>query len=182
MNLGENIYRLRTEKNMSQGDLADALDVSRQSVSKWENNSAVPELEKLIKMSELFEVTLDELVGKEPPVKEAPEPAPSPSSAPVTTSDLVSILILLFGILIPVVILTAKQNSLLLMILALFIIPPLATICAALCSPKNKILFRVFLVYCIVFGILAAIAGNVLAPLIVVLYIFAVGFWNDRLE
>ena len=35
MNLGENIYRFRTEKNMSQGDLADALEVSRQSVSKW---------------------------------------------------------------------------------------------------------------------------------------------------
>ena len=47
MNLGENIYRLRAEKNMSQGDLADALEVSRQSVSKWENNSATPELDKL---------------------------------------------------------------------------------------------------------------------------------------
>ena len=63
MNFGENIYRLRTEKNLSQGDLADALEVSRQSVSKWENNSAVPELDKLIKMSDLFGVTLDELVG-----------------------------------------------------------------------------------------------------------------------
>ena len=63
MNLGENIYRLRTAKNMSQEDLAGALDVSRQSVSKWENNSATPELEKLIKMSELFEVSLDELVN-----------------------------------------------------------------------------------------------------------------------
>lgn len=50
MNLGENIYRLRTERNMSQGDFADAMEVSRQSVSKWENNSAVPELEKLVKM------------------------------------------------------------------------------------------------------------------------------------
>lgn len=63
MNLGENIYRFRTEKNMSQGDLADALDVSRQSVSKWENNSATPELEKLIKMSSLFGISLDELVS-----------------------------------------------------------------------------------------------------------------------
>lgn len=63
MNLGENIYRLRTEKNMSQGDLADALEVSRQSVSKWENNSAVPELDKLVKMAELFGVSLDELVS-----------------------------------------------------------------------------------------------------------------------
>lgn len=72
MNLGENIYRLRTEKNMSQGDLADALEVSRQSVSKWENNSAVPELDKLKKLSQLFGVTLDELVGNET----APTPPP----------------------------------------------------------------------------------------------------------
>jgi transcriptional regulator with XRE-family HTH domain len=62
MNLGESIYRLRTARNMSQGDLADALDVSRQSVSKWENNMAVPELDKLVKMSELFGVSLDTLV------------------------------------------------------------------------------------------------------------------------
>jgi len=49
MSLAENIYRLRTEQNMSQLDLADALEVSRQSVSKWETGTAVPELEKLIK-------------------------------------------------------------------------------------------------------------------------------------
>ena len=63
MNLGENIYTFRTVNNMSQGGLANALEVSRQSVSKWENNSAVPELDKLVKMSKLFGVTLDELVN-----------------------------------------------------------------------------------------------------------------------
>lgn len=62
MTLGENIYLLRKSNNMSQDELAAALEVSRQSVSKWENNSAVPELEKLTKMSNLFDVTLDELV------------------------------------------------------------------------------------------------------------------------
>ena len=68
MSLGETIYRLRTEKNLSQGDLAEMLDVSRQSISKWENNSAVPDLEKIIKLSEIFEVSLDELVkGEEAP-------------------------------------------------------------------------------------------------------------------
>lgn len=67
MNLGESIYRLRTACNMSQGDLADALDVSRQSVSKWENNMAVPDLDRLVKLSELFGITLDELVtGRAP--------------------------------------------------------------------------------------------------------------------
>lgn len=62
MNLGEKIYELRTSKNLSQGDVADALGVSRQSVSKWENNSAVPDLDKIIKLAELFQVSLDELV------------------------------------------------------------------------------------------------------------------------
>lgn len=72
MSLGETICRLRTGKNMSQGDLGAALDVSRQSISKWETDASVPELDKLVKMSELFGVTLDELVtGKKP---EAPEP------------------------------------------------------------------------------------------------------------
>ena len=76
MNLGENIYRLRTAKNMSQGDLADTLEVSRQSVSKWENNSAVPELEKLIKLAQLFEVSIDELITgeKEPQPAQTEEP------------------------------------------------------------------------------------------------------------
>lgn len=65
MNIGEKIYQLRTEKNLSQGDLADMLDVSRQSVSKWENNTAVPDLDKLIKLCDVFEISLDELTGRE---------------------------------------------------------------------------------------------------------------------
>lgn len=78
MKLGETIYRLRTQKHMSQGDLADALDVSRQSVSKWENNSATPELEKLIKITQLFGVTLDELAG----LKHAEHPTASDTAEP----------------------------------------------------------------------------------------------------
>ena len=65
MSLGERIYKLRTEKNLSQGDLAELLEVSRQSISKWENNNAVPDLEKIIKMSDIFEVSLDELLKGE---------------------------------------------------------------------------------------------------------------------
>lgn len=79
MNLAENIYRFRTEQNMSQLDLADALEVSRQSVSKWETGAAVPELDKLVKMAKLFEVSLDELVnGEVPQHKEEPAPAEAP--------------------------------------------------------------------------------------------------------
>ena len=62
MTLGERIYKLRTEKEMSQGDLADAWEVSRQSISKLETNGSVPELDKLVKLSEIFSISLDELV------------------------------------------------------------------------------------------------------------------------
>lgn len=62
MNLGENIIRLRTEKRLTQEELADLLGVSRQSVSKWESGASVPELDKLIRLSEVFDITVDELV------------------------------------------------------------------------------------------------------------------------
>ena len=70
MSLGTNISRLRAEHHLSQGDLAEALAVSRQSVSKWETDSSVPDLDKLVKLSQLFGVSLDELVtGAEPQPK-----------------------------------------------------------------------------------------------------------------
>lgn len=65
MTLGEKIYKNRTMLNLSQGDLAEMLEVSRQSVSKWENDAAIPDLDKIIKLSELFGVTIDELVKGE---------------------------------------------------------------------------------------------------------------------
>ena len=63
MNLGDKLYKLRTDRNMSQGDLADTLGVSRQSISKWETNSSVPELDRLVKLSEIFNVSIDDLIN-----------------------------------------------------------------------------------------------------------------------
>jgi len=65
MNLGERILDLRKKAGMSQGALAEILNVSRQSISKWETNSSVPELDKLVKISEVFNISLDELVHGE---------------------------------------------------------------------------------------------------------------------
>lgn len=62
MTLGERIIKLRNSKGVSQDTLANALGVSRQSVSKWETDASVPELDKLIKLSEYFEISLDELI------------------------------------------------------------------------------------------------------------------------
>ena len=57
--IGERLYGIRKKRNLSQGELADKLDVSRQTVSKWENNMCLPEVEKLMQLSEALGVTTD---------------------------------------------------------------------------------------------------------------------------
>ena len=65
MTLGQRIQELRKQRGMSQEGLGDALGVSRQAVSKWEGDNGIPELDTLIAMSRLFEVTVGQLLGVE---------------------------------------------------------------------------------------------------------------------
>ena len=76
MTLAEKLLVLRTEKGLSQEELAEQMGVSRQSVSKWETGQSVPDLDKIIKLADLFGVTVDELVreGERPQPPEPPEP------------------------------------------------------------------------------------------------------------
>lgn len=73
MTLGQKIFELRNQQKMSQGDLAEKLNVSRQSISKWETDASIPELDKLIMLSDLFNITMDELVRDKLPEKSAYE-------------------------------------------------------------------------------------------------------------
>ena len=59
MNTADRIQYLRKTKGLSQEQLADAIGVSRQAVSKWESEQASPDLEKVVIMSEFFGVTTD---------------------------------------------------------------------------------------------------------------------------
>ena len=75
MTLGQRITAYRTKAHLSQDSLAELLDVSRQSVSKWETDASTPELSKLVRLSQVFDVSLDELVTGENAAKTAdPEP------------------------------------------------------------------------------------------------------------
>ena len=65
MTLGERIYRFRTDRNLTQEQLAERLGVTRQSISKWEGDLVKPEIEKLKAMAKLFEVSLDDLISDE---------------------------------------------------------------------------------------------------------------------
>ena len=63
--LGRNIRRLRTEKGMTQRELAQKLNVSMQAVSKWERGYAYPDVMLLLPIARLFSVTLDDLFSRE---------------------------------------------------------------------------------------------------------------------
>lgn len=66
MNMAQKIMELRKQRGWSQEELAQRLEVSRQSVSKWESGASSPDLEKVIKLSQLFDVTTDYLLKDEP--------------------------------------------------------------------------------------------------------------------
>lgn len=89
MKLDDKIMMLRKQKGWSQEELAFRLDVSRQAVSKWELGTCIPDLDKIIKMSELFEVTTDYLVKGEQTYEHKIE-KPDEKIEKVDTNDKVS--------------------------------------------------------------------------------------------
>ena len=76
MTIGEKILNLRTAANISQEQLAEKISVSRQSVSKWEMNQALPQIDKVLQLCELFEISTDELLHDKISIQSEPVSAP----------------------------------------------------------------------------------------------------------
>ncbi|WP_328249397.1 helix-turn-helix transcriptional regulator [Priestia megaterium] len=64
--MSDQLQRLREEKNMSREELAQQINVSRQAVYKWENNKGYPDIQNLLRLSEIYETTIDELIKNDP--------------------------------------------------------------------------------------------------------------------
>ncbi|MNQ47912.1 HTH-type transcriptional regulator ImmR [compost metagenome] len=62
MNIGKRIHEIRQKKNITQEQFAKDLAISRQAVSKWESGKAIPDIENLMYISNLYDVSLDELI------------------------------------------------------------------------------------------------------------------------
>lgn len=67
---GEKIQRLRNEQNLSQKELAEKLEVSRQAIAKWETNRGIPDIENLKRIAQLFNVSIDYLVDEEESIQD----------------------------------------------------------------------------------------------------------------
>ena len=142
MTLGEKISSLRGAANMSQGDLAEKLNVSRQSISKWETDASVPELDKLIQLSGLFGITLDELVRSDELHQSTTqsEPTASPHYEPmqpqiiiqksVSTQKVIGFILLALGLLCCILALALGGG--------LFIIGGYIILCSILCLLVKK--------------------------------------------
>ena len=62
MDIGNKLHRARTKANLTQEQVAEALGVSRQTISNWENGKSLPDILSVIRMSELYQISLDELL------------------------------------------------------------------------------------------------------------------------
>ena len=71
MTIGDRLLKLRKEKNISQEDLANELDVSRQTISKWETNQSMPDFDKIVPLCNYFGITTDELLTGRKDIVEA---------------------------------------------------------------------------------------------------------------
>ena len=65
MDLGERLFELRKAKNLTQDDVAEKLNVTRQTVSKWETNQSTPDFDKIVPLCELYEISPNELLTGE---------------------------------------------------------------------------------------------------------------------
>lgn len=109
MTLDEKLIHLRKEKGMTQLELAEAVEVSRQAVSKWESGSALPSTEKLRSLSELYGVSADYLLNehKQEVEKIAPLPQeaeddlkiPSREKRKIAVKWAAVVLVILFGVI-----------------------------------------------------------------------------------
>ena len=64
MKLEDNLQKFRKSKGLSQEELAEECDISRQAIAKWESGESVPTIDKLIFLADFYKVSLDELVGR----------------------------------------------------------------------------------------------------------------------
>lgn len=100
MALSEKLYKLRKKSGLSQEQLAEQLKVSRQAISKWESGQSIPESDKLIAISQYFNITLDYLLKENAEKDVSPDSGREDSSlqSPDRTKWLLGIIVCVGGI------------------------------------------------------------------------------------
>lgn len=154
MNIGldKRLKDAREAKGLSQNYVAEHLNITRQAISKWENGKSMPDLENLIILSTLYEISLDELLGRTPSPEETHEPQSSSANTPsspiqealfLAVIASISCLFPIIGLVIPIGILVwmKKKKRVYKMIVVLCVICLLANIFSSYAT-LNQILLH----------------------------------------
>lgn len=144
--LGEKIWRLREQRGLSQEEFAEALGVSRQTVSNWENGKATPDALKFGVLCKVLQVSADELLetGRtSPPAEEAPKGEKRKLAVPILFSALAAVLLVLACVLLALPRGEAPISSLIVFTplaggIALFVLAAAALVTALLLFFKRK--------------------------------------------
>jgi len=105
MSFGGNLLALRKSKNISQEEIGGQINVSRQTISKWELDETTPEMEKIILLSEIFSVSIDELIKGQNPQPKIENDTNEIKLVKKTTRDIIFILLKILGVTIGTILL-----------------------------------------------------------------------------
>jgi len=105
MSFGGNLLALRKSKNISQEEIGGQINVSRQTISKWELDETTPEMEKIILLSEIFNVSIDELIKGQNPQPKIENDTNEIKLVKKTTRDIIFILLKILGVTIGTILL-----------------------------------------------------------------------------
>lgn len=118
MKLEEKLANLRREKGLTQLELAEAVHVTRQAVSRWEVGASVPTTENLAALSRLYGVSVDELLGgreeppkKEPPPGEAEGAGGAPRRWTALTLAALSLAVLVLALCVGALLLSGREDA-----------------------------------------------------------------------
>lgn len=100
MNIGEKLKTERQKRNYSQTDLANKLNISRQAISKWETGREYPDIDNLIILSKLYNVSVDELIGAE---NIADEHSSSEEKMWSASNEILLVILVIVSCLLPVI-------------------------------------------------------------------------------
>ena len=123
MTIGERLLKLRKERNLSQEELANVLDVSRQTISKWETDQSTPDFDKIIPLCEYYGITSDELLTGNSNIKEAKKENVKSNFA---RNIAVAVMLYIFAVIV-LIILAAQFNQPIIGVSLFFVFIAIAT-------------------------------------------------------